>query len=376
MREPLKRNHRVYKEIEKFEPYELTQCIAFEMAIRNHEVGKIVADSTRDEKKQDEYEECGLFVKYGITDEWIDYIGKVWLLNSAKKDSVESYNALSEQFSKQKTNSTYLMNTEIILEIMEYYKKLNRFENVMETDDCDDKYYTMDGAYLMGFIINDEGNHIPLLPGEPIDEIDIHFFKELDKNILANILRNTIINRHNIKLKRPIVKFSTAPKVDVEINLSLPREELKDYILKIKDNFDNDNLTMNNPLQLLGKDSQKSDTKISTKKLADKFFIYDYVTWRLAEINKFDQEAEDEHNEEVLNIRGNSSLTGKDKQIQIEVLNQQHHENLIKIPITDIFREIELDNGIPQGTVSRYYYQMKPFIVDLKYKELVTGAIN
>ena len=36
------RNDRNYKKIESFEEYELTNCIAYEMAIRNEEVIKLI----------------------------------------------------------------------------------------------------------------------------------------------------------------------------------------------------------------------------------------------------------------------------------------------------------------------------------------------
>ena len=37
-----KRSDKIYQEIEEFEEYELTQCVVYEMAIRNEDVQKII----------------------------------------------------------------------------------------------------------------------------------------------------------------------------------------------------------------------------------------------------------------------------------------------------------------------------------------------
>ena len=39
-----KRKDPIYKEIEEFKDYEFTNCIAYEMAIRNKEVQKVIID--------------------------------------------------------------------------------------------------------------------------------------------------------------------------------------------------------------------------------------------------------------------------------------------------------------------------------------------
>ena len=39
-----KRSDSIYKEIEEFEDYEYSNCIAYEMAIRNKEVQKVIID--------------------------------------------------------------------------------------------------------------------------------------------------------------------------------------------------------------------------------------------------------------------------------------------------------------------------------------------
>jgi hypothetical protein len=49
-----KRKDSIYEEIEKFENYELTPCIAYEMAIRNQEVIDLLHDINRLDKFKDE----------------------------------------------------------------------------------------------------------------------------------------------------------------------------------------------------------------------------------------------------------------------------------------------------------------------------------
>ena len=221
------RSDLIYKEIEEFQDYELTNCIAFEMMIRNREfindsleVNKIlpIYYDTNGNKCINKNYNHDLFLKMLInsTDKWgidadsfINYI------------SIPISNLLNGGYSTiYKKDSTQFLEDEI---------KSSDFK-------CDKFIYT-----------------------------DLYY----------NISRPKIQKINNIKL------------TNIEFNLNLPKEELMAYISKIKDDFDKNNSIIKTPLELLGETLEKSDNKKTPKKpkasvYADWFYIYDYWKYEKA----------------------------------------------------------------------------------------------
>jgi len=305
-----KRSDSTYKEIEDFKDYEFTNCIAYEMAIRNEELQKIIK-------------------KFNDLIPEIDF-DKDKLVN-------EDEFLLFEKYKEHYHIDTSFCN---------FYKKtnLNFFEN---SEKIHDNRRELEGEIIEGILTLDWKKH-------------------QDKAIIED--------SKFLQFKRP--RLSIPKKldktIDLKINLNLPKDELIAYISKIKDEYDKDNSIIQSPLELIGIDVEKAaNKKINKKLIADKFFIYDYVTSRLKQIREDNLSMYEEYEEQKQEILNNKYIDSKDRKIQLKELKREFEENT-NIRKDELFDGIE---GFSSGTAKRYYYDIKPFIDDCKYKELITGTI-
>lgn len=230
------RDDLIYKEIEEFQDYELTNCVAYEMAIRNENISALVNKYLKKrfvfsytEEKNDDIE---LLKNYGFT---LETMLMTEILKILKED-IKVFSGLVSR------NATYPNN---ILK-----NKINNNSYV---------YFEKDSFFSESF---DDKNTIV----EKIDE------KNIDKNFISSI---------RFSFRRPQLKFKKNKIFNTEINLNSSKDELIAYISKIKDNFDKDNSIIKTPLELLGETLEKSDNKKTPKKpkasvYADWFYIYDY----------------------------------------------------------------------------------------------------
>lgn len=230
------RDDLIYKEIEEFQDYELTNCIAYEMAIRNENISALVNKYLKKrfvfsytEEKNDDIE---LLKNYGFT---LETMLMTKILKILKED-IKVFSGLVSR------NATYPNN---ILK-----NKINNNSYV---------YFEKDSFFSESF---DDKNTIV----EKIDE------KNIDKNFISSI---------HFSFRRPQLKFKKNKIFNTETNLNLSKEELIAYISKIKDEYDKDNSIIKTPLELLGETLEKSNNKKTPKKpkasvYADWFYIYDY----------------------------------------------------------------------------------------------------
>ena len=276
-----KRKDPIYKEIEEFKDYEFTNCIAYEMAIRNKQVIKIFNNE---------------------------------ILN--------------------------IKSIDMIVEQMAFYR-LQEDLKPYGLSDC------------------------------------INSLLEKPKNLLGRTTYTTNYNEVEIQESRPKLDFKEITKKAIlEINLNLPKNEIIKYLEEIKQRFDDNRNLVKTPLEILGEVFEKSDNKKINKKLiADKFFIYDYITARQEEIKESNEFLYEEYEEEIQEIKNNTDYTVSEKKIQLKEKKKEFEENT-NIRINELFAGIEDIKGIEgilPATAKRYYYDIKPFIDDCKYKELITG---
>ena len=230
------RDDLIYKEIEEFQDYELTNCIAYEMAIRSQNY------------------------TYSIDVINLDVISGIDLNNTDISDSDKNYLLdvieLSDYikiFSNNKSNK---------LNFIEFLQMDEQIKSMMnETMNFEDR-------------LNKYGK--------------VECLKILNKKSKKEIL-NKLINppKLNMKHSRPKIKINETSLFSIDLNLNLPKEELIAYISKIKDDFDKDNSIIKTPLELLGETLEKSDNKKTPKKpkasvYADWFYIYDYWKYEKA----------------------------------------------------------------------------------------------
>jgi hypothetical protein len=346
------RDDLIYKEIEEFQDYELTNCVAYEMAIRNNKNFEKIDNVIRF------YEENKDFISYWISEKK-EYDEKLFLTGSEKHHIIIEmllnieilpffeYGDIISFIDNRIKNRIY----EIIKILNNQYKS---DEIIIKFDNANIIYNDLLSSIILSRIIEKEGYKI-------ITELyveDEHGFIPIDKNDENSDYKQIetiedfndfyqLEDRENIEVISKIEPIFKRPKLKInkfkinsiigEIDFSLPKEELIAYISKIKDDFDKDNSIIKTPLELLGETLEKSDNKKTPKKpkasvYADWFYIYDY--WKYEKIQ------------------------GKTDK--------------------DIFVALEVENNVPykEDMLRKIRDKMKYFIDDLGYKELITGVKN
>lgn len=256
-----KRSDSIYKEIEEFEDYEFTNCIAYEMAIRNEEAKKIIQKISKLNSIRHHF-----IYRKNEDGDYYDLFGR-----SDKYFILENDLVVKQ------------LETKLLKTFMIDYSKIN-------DRPCGNILLTRESLiYIMqqGLFFLNESKINPI------------------NNTLANFTRKDFFEIHqsyNIKTKENISKLKdTRTKklrykdkdISIPLNLNLPKDELIAYISKIKDEYDNDNSIVKNINDLLGEDSTKADDEHTQKKSnpirwADWFYIYD--CYKILKANKKDSD--------------------------------------------------------------------------------------
>ncbi|WP_323595263.1 hypothetical protein [Aliarcobacter butzleri] len=310
----------IYKEIEEFQDYELTNCVAYEMAIRNKEFKNLLNDVELIRKNY--FKVAKMYAetktaKYNLkTSE--DVINIV-------KDKIDDF----LEFRKNKIRD----------KLSEIYKKfgLALFDTTNNSvlDDIKDVHFRTKGSLqnMLEFKEENKDGQLEFLSTNYNLKLDLP--KEVSRKEVSRI--EYVKNNLMIVTSRPKIDSDKSHIIEMKLNLNLPKEELIAYLSKIKDDFDKDNSIIKTPLELLGETLEKSDNKKTPKKpkafvYADWFYIYDY--WKY------------------------EKTQGKTDK--------------------DIFVALEVENNVlyKQDMLRKIRDKMKYFIDDLGYKELITGVKN
>lgn len=242
------RDDLIYKEIEEFQDYELTNCIAYEMAIRNNQINMLIKNWRKKER---------IFFKY--CEEY--YKTNEINLNEVKisLDLEKITNDLINFGFSEK--NIFSLNIDKIGKNMENLHIIMIYPKSFMTEK--DKPIYKNPKTREEFKENAEAENKNLGYGKFDENLNLSF---------------PIIETY---IKRPKFSFRNMKKPLIDINLNLPKEELIAYISKIKDEYDKDNSIIKTPLELLGETLEKSDKKKTPKKpkasvYADWFYIYDY----------------------------------------------------------------------------------------------------
>lgn len=225
-----KRSDPIYQEIENFEDYEYTNCIAYEMAIRNIKNKKLTKEFEKNLNIED--------IIYIIKTEYDEDIHKKeffdWKIKLKAFEIITLLNPL-EYFGYRKVKNFF-----------------NKKPTFNEAKDFNDYIHQLKDHSHNKFLYRDRTS--------------------------ATYYENTKNTEVRIHFDRPELRCPEYLNVEVNrLNLNLPKEELIAYILKIKDEYDKDNTIFKNPLEMLGEVTEKTDNKSPKKNtIADKFFIYDY----------------------------------------------------------------------------------------------------
>jgi len=348
----------IYKEIESFEDYEYTNCIAYEMAIRTNSFFNEVIEGvesfnnsylTNKEYFKNLVQPCTLpSDDVTLTQEQSHLL---FLERLTKKISFVLYevgicrNSINDIFKIKE-----IEHFELIIELKKY-KELKKIGNTFYGDEvyCD---------YKQGFSLSQ-------LQGD-----------------IESPLNNII----NADWTRPRLHYINGRHAEVELNLNLPVEELTAYIKQIKKAYDENNSTILSPSELLGEDIEKAQEITSKaipkekekrkKAMANAFYVYDMYKILEPEYLTKTNSLKEERDNKVKEIKQSKNYDRQEKNSMIKDIKEEYIFLLDQYSKTSIKTEINLQSGLSIDDIERYRALMNKYIDNLKYKELITGVPN
>jgi len=371
----LKRGAARYIEIENFKDYELTPCVAYEMAIRSpafiKTVQAVIDFYHRHEETINELLSLPLEERFGGVDD-ADIAKKI---ENESMLSTEFYDLLRETMFYQEEEGALLHPSiaEFNEELFQILKKVDRYARITaegETVFHDDskkirgiRYSSLDSLMLTksiqraGYTVFNTGelreDELIYTIEDPEDIPPLDSLEKVREAIEAD--RPGLFTSETTiypAFSRPVLYGNQlkSRRVSLELNLSLPINELVAYLKHIKRDQDKTPDMTAAPIELLGESLGAADYEVcmsngkcfdarrhlsKQEKLADMFFIYDGIKAGM-----------------------------KKSQIIDELFDYQLDKT------DDIAKTVRVD----PKTLNRYYQIASEYIDGEKYKELTTGT--
>jgi len=368
-----RRDDQVYNIISSYEPYELTHCISFEIAVRNKEVQDILEKiKGLTTISKDLYIDYYLYREDAIMrDESLDILNS---LEISVNIDFENFNALQaySEVMKEIAKLTVLLEEE-------YYMIYDRKEIVpqgMEDIFEGPNHYEPDEELhrYMDIIVEQRLHGVNQDP-----RYKDHYSKEEGYVVYQGSYDNSEsydINKIFPNFKRPLREFN---QTQVAFNMSLPKDEIIAYISKIKDDYDNNKPSYKTLNQLLyGEDTKSSDSldHKQKEKYADDFFIYDYYI----KSDKGHEEKLESIQEKLSQYHGMKIEKGQNNYEPINYDNAQIKMNLSKTKpnshsLSDLKRSFQENENIIHylsiKVIEKRYETMASAINNKRYKNLI-----
>lgn len=316
-----KRSDSQYVEVEEFADYELTQCIAYEMAIRDWHY-KDLADGAVQYYNQNK-ESIDLYVSRDESDNYT--------LEQTKKASEDFYelNSLLSEIDVIKSEYGFIVSSknkyrdyrlgsefwDIVdicsLAVMPNEDKLDQGKGTLiHQKDMKEIQLTKEiirDGYSMDIILSTDDDDCYFVDDEgyPEDGGEVRTIKDYARFIEENGYFNDFTCTSNIRIeenfKRPLVRVEKHKtiKPEITLNMNRPLDELIAYITHVKKDTEKNNL-IKLPIELLGLELTRGDNLvcnekgdkcfdprsilIKQQKMADMFYIYDCIKEGYAQV--------------------------------------------------------------------------------------------
>lgn len=252
----LKRDDSQYLAVEKFEDYELTYCMAYEMAIRNDEVIKTI---------------------YSFYNNYIN------------DDIYNCYILSTDNFKKCTEDSNKLM--EFLLSPLELYLDYHLFKNINDDIKAFNDYYSeYENEYprdrlkhILFTPFTKPTNFKEYIPNEKLVEEKItKRYRSFISHLINDDKKSFTIHHNSItpRYSRPLSPwFNEIKERNLVLNLALPTKELVDFVKKVKLDYEHDHSFFGTLKELEGNTLERADSRNSRlsnqEKLADMLYIYD-----------------------------------------------------------------------------------------------------
>ncbi len=175
----------------------------------------------------------------------------------------------------------------------------------------------------------------------------------------------------------PSIRKDISKEIDITLNLALPKEELLAYVEALKDNYDKDHESISfenevelvNPYKDLNVRGMKGAPEVPNMKkrlYADMFFVYDCLS---TEDGKKHRGSAIQHimhqlEEYYAEVLANDIINNKHK----ERIGDDEYKKRLKDNLKNDYNLTRTDK-----TIKEYYKKMVDFIDNERYKELLTG---
>ncbi len=296
MSKECKRDQQTYKDIEEFKDYELTQCTAFEMAIRSKYFKDRIEEEIQAKKQRDIKTKEDQLIDRELTLEEMFHVNKTFEVEPHNPSIFEEL-GIDEESYQSVQNHPFLYS---LLKTKEWAPSIifRNGEYCSQREDrlCEDEsgnLYLINEVDLEGYRITNEVK----IFADTVDEYHadgsytrgalIKNSQELRKRLNDNENCHTMIsnNKINPKFSRPELGISGIykRKTMLELNLSLPNHENIKYLEHIMADLKKDPDLVKSKVELFGDRLisatvlKELNVKSSSKqfKLANMFYIYD-----------------------------------------------------------------------------------------------------
>jgi hypothetical protein len=296
-----KRSDKYYTQIAKFEKCKYTHCLAYELAIRNTNVENSL-NLLFDLFMYYQQNILPILTKYEkatIADdmlEAIDDVGNIYkkffidlVNNYDKKQFLGHFESLT--FKNIKEKIAYLVNT-ILKELYDNYYIIYQHDSETFTNDFNEIYdpliYLERDKALTKYIKDTYINETSLKENSKFN---------YDQNEYFAVFQDIHENQEDFSFSTIYPNFSTALRdftdTKIMLNLNFSKDEIMDYIEKIKNDYDNKSSIIKTPRQLLEEELEiysEVNGIVETEKWEDILFIYDYYHVCQSYTNKKDYE--------------------------------------------------------------------------------------
>jgi len=379
-----------YTKIAKFEKYEYTHCLTYEFARRNSYVEDLL-NLLFELFLYYEQIISPTLIKYEkatVTDDMIDVIKDVEniykkffmdiLKHYNKKQFVDDFDNLS--FENIKEKMSYLVHS-LAKELYDDYYIIYQHEPDKFTSDFHEIYdpliYLERDKALTEHIKNTYENEVNLK----------EYYKfNSDKNQYFTIFQDIKKNEKEFSYNTiyPNFRMGIRDFTDTKIvlNLSLSKNEIIDYIEKIKDDYDKKNSIIKTPRQLLEEELEIYDYVVDivdTEIWADVLFIYDYYRICKFYANKKEYKIKEEIQMELIKYHGlkikkdSDEIKNKKDTLYKQISWKEYLKSNPDTDETNIFFEKDEKPYLSTKAIKYKYELIKKFIEgkNPKYKTLI-----
>ncbi len=410
-----KRDAAVYLEIEKFEDYEYTNNIAYEMLIRTTKYKELmsVALDDRDEVWKEDIRSLGLDPSLVIN--LLDSNLKFWYFGKRKeqffyedlssftisdldnglKRLIEFYIDKNEIYSISKKMNTSSTTKGVSHDMKKVLKNIKPIEYKHETNLTSRKVLENKKAYYIPCISlptklstsTSEKQMFEITKDLPLELLEKDFVETI-KDEISLYKHRKIAGFYS----RPLLRFKESMLVDISVNLDLPEKELVAYIKRVKAEYKSNPSSINSIYEIIN-DTSLTKEEVSFEKtkqfIANAFYCYDYFTARKEYIeseNKRNDENYElqEKKEELEFLKKNKSIDNKTERIkslkdEIKKLTEKKiaFPAIKKTSANYIFGEEWFSySKINSNSAYDNYLFIKDFIENEKYKQLLHSKLQ